>query len=954
MADNSALRRRLLASAFLSGAAGLIYQTVWLRMLGLAVGSTAMGVCLVLSVFMGGLALGGWLLGARTDAHAAPLRFYAGIEFCLAVCGIVVPWLFRGADTPWAAVMLLAPAALMGGTLPVLLRAMHSGAEPGRDTADLYFANTLGAALGVLVGGFLLLPELGVSLSSAAAAGLNIAAALVALSAARGMALARPVPPARPAEAGGEEVRPTSLVEERPAAVPAGGRPVPALLWAVFALTGAAGLAFEALWTRLLALIVGSTAQAFSVVLAVFLLGTALGSRLAAKWVDRLEARSGIFGLIQLGVAAAALAALAAYPSLPGLFLRAVGFLGDGPVARPLVQALLAAAVLLIPTFFMGLGFPWFTRLVDSAKARGGRFGLAYAVNTAGAATGAWAATFVLVPHLGLSSAAGALVLAYGLLGVAALALEEDARLRRAAPWALVTVLGLWSARPALPPELIHNGVFHYNAKFLRAVRDPEALRRHLFRRTLLWNEDGVHASVSVWKEPSGLRSLVINGKPEASDGADMPTQLLAGHLPAIYARAAGRRPRRALLVGMGSGVTAAALLRHPLESLDVVEIEPAVVRAAAHFAAVNRGVLNDPRLRVMVDDGRHVLRDSSGGYDAIVSEPSNPWIAGMSHLFTTEFYSLTRRRLAPGGVFCQWLQLYGMTPEAVAAGLETVRRSFPHVSAWRWKTDLLIVASEAPLTLDWDGVEALLSEPGVSEDLAPFGLRHVPELLALNVGADSMLARGGGVHTDDKPVLDYSAPLALHDLGVGAVNAAGLEAAWTPSAAWLAAPPERRRWLVRSLLAAGRAGPAEVELAGLPAAEPWRYALQRDLGELYLKEGKPAKSRQVFTAALKVRPADPRARLDLARARLAEGDRQGAVRELEAFSSAAGRTERFDAALAKARRPGGVAQAYLAMGLGYARSGEGRIAAQAFGYVLEAEPAALGEMTRRGHEALR
>lgn len=931
MAERPALRRAILAAAFLSGAAGLVYETAWLRMLGPAVGSTTLGVCLLLSVFMGGLALGAWALGSRADASPAPLRLYAVLELLLAVCGLSAPGLFRGAESPWAALLLLGPTALMGGTLPVLMRGFSAAGRAGRDGAELYFSNTAGAAFGVLAGGLLLVPALGVSAASAAAAAANGLAALLAWRASRGWSC-EPAAPVGPDEA------------------PAAAWPV----WVAFALMGTFGLAFETVWMRLLALVTGSTAQAFTLALAVFLVASAAGSRLAAPWVDRLRWRLGALGLLQVLLAGAALATAALFNALPGLYLKGVAVFGAG--AHGILDAAAAGAVFLAPSLLMGMSFPFFARLASRPGKAGGGFGLAYGANAAGAAAGSWVAAFVLVPKLGLSGAAAFFPLAYGLLGAALIAREADLRFRIVAPWAFVAALAAWAFTPVLPPEIIHSGVFLHTPALVRAGQDRGLLDSHLFRRRLLRAEDGVHASVAVWQEPSGILSLVINGKPDASDGADMPTQLLAGHLPMLTLRAAGRVPRRVFILGMGSGVTAGAVLRHPVASAEVVEIEPAVVRAAPLFARANGGVLSDPRLHVASGDGRRALQDAAGGYDAIVSEPSNPWIAGMSHIFSAEFFASARDKLAPGGVFCQWLPLYGMTPEALASGLATLRGAFPYVAAWRWDTDLLLVASAEPLTMDWDRLEGLLQEGPVASDLAARGLAHVPDLLALRVGGSGgldRLARGARRHTDDRPVLEYLSPRAVHDPALGARNAALLEGAWEDSGRWLTVPLPARKWLVRALLAAGRPEAAEREWGALPANDPWRTGLARDLGELYLKEGKAAAALAVFRAAAGDRK-DPGSSLDLARARLAAGDREGAVRDLERFATAAGRTERFSAAMARAREEGGLAHAYLALALGYARQGDGRGATEAFARVLELEPGALGSGSRRGGDALR
>lgn len=943
--------KRMHLALFCSGAAGLVYETLWVRMLSVSLGSTVSAVCLVLSVFMAGMALGGWLLGKRSDSVRDPLRLYALLEVVAGLYALATPGLFGLLPGAWAVVFLAPPTLLLGGTLPVLAGAAGRGAPfSGRAVAGLYFWNTLGGACGTMAAGFFLIARLGVSRSLWIAALASWAAALIALR--------------------------TASLESRAATEPetdarAAARSLPALrqgtkvqLWVLFGLSGLLALAYEALWTRLLSLLLGSSAHAFTLMLAAFLTGIALGSRLAAGWVEKSSCRVGFWGLFQLALGGLSLAALAVYRELPPAYLKLYSWLGESPDLFTGAQFLLAFLVLLGPTLMMGMGFPWFVKIMESRSAGEGT-GTAYAVNTLGSAAGPWLASFFLVPLLGLPGALAALALFSLALGCWAMGLEKEGPFRTIMPWAMAGAAALWMYAPLPGPADLHHGVSVYARDMIAKGADgAQSWRRYNGDRKLLFSEDGARASVSVWGQERGRTSLVIDGKVDASDGSvDMPTQLLLGHLP-LLASSAGERGGEALVIGLGSGVTVAALARHPLVGITAVEIEPAVVRAARFFEHVNRGALKDPRVALVTDDARRHLRQSRRLYDVIVSEPSNPWIAGMSHLFTAEFYALARKRLAPGGVFCQWFHLYGMTPEALRSGLGTFSAAFPHASVWNLEGDLFLLGSTEPLALDWEALERRLARPGVRADLSPWSLGEVPDLLARRIMGGAGLAsltagKNLRLHSDDRPFLEFEAPRALRDPAATTRNLKLIEEAGEPVSRIWPSDAQRLRWIVRSLLASGRSRAAQRELAFMDKGDSWYAGLERDLGQRYLIQGEMASAAFIFERRAKRRPGDLAAYLDLARARLENKDRQGALAALEGFVAAEGAAEsgleskvkKAVAAAASSPRP---ALAYLAAGMGYAWIKEGHNAASAFTRAMELEPGILNGMTSGRKSALR
>lgn len=756
---------------FVSGATALIYEVVWLRWLVLVFGSTAFAVSTALTAFMGGLALGSWAIGRRADRVAHPLRLYATLEIGIGLCAFVVPLALEGVRAAqvalWqglhpgpfsfallrfvlCAAVLLVPTALMGGTLPALSHwAARFSPRFATAVGGLYGVNTVGALSGTMIGGFVLLPAIGHLASNRLAACLNISVGLIALALDR------------------VGVTPRSLAQS---ASNATARKWSVIHVAVFA-TGFAALGLEVAWTRILVLVVGPTVYAFTLMLAAFLAGLGIGSLLITGAMARLGG-SGRVWLSALAAVAAVLSfgTLHLFPRLP--FLYADLFHRWGGAGNSMVPLAAAAAVsiaiMLPPTLVMGGLFPAaVAALGRSRAAAGSEVGGLYAANTAGAILGAFAAGFLMIPTVGLHRTAIAAAWIYLMVA----ALLSPAR-RRVAVFAAGAVgIVMTAAAPAWNRRLMSSGVFR-QVGLLSQSSPGEALKRALLAQPKeLFYEEGLVSTVAVLRSRNAYGRLgpdsvphiylVVNGKVDASSTGDMPTQVLSAQIPLLL----HPNPRRVLVVGLASGTTAGSALRHPIERLDVVELEPAVVRASHEFDFVNGRPLDDPRTHVSVADGRTMLELPGPRWDVIISEPSNPWMTGTANLFTVEYFRLARSRLARKGIYAQWFQMYGMSSENLATLLRSFATVFPR--SYLFQTipyrDLLLIGSNAEEPIDVQGIESRMLRPEVNRDLNRVGIVSIESLLARGRWGPAELARltarPGPLNTDDNARIEFTAP---------------------------------------------------------------------------------------------------------------------------------------------------------------------------------------------------
>ncbi len=795
---------------FCSGATGLIYETVWGRELHLVFGTSQFAIATVLAAFMTGLSLGGWFSSRYAHKLGNPLYAYAALEATIGAFALAFPWLrdvispiylaffaqvqpgpvaFGAFQFVLLGATLLIPTACMGATLPVLARYVETRPRPAPPPEDpllaygpprtapdgpgavigtLYGVNTAGAVVGVWLVGFYLLPDLGVRLTTLLAAGANLTLAAAAVGLGRRLGEAVAVRPMRTDE---------PLHDRR---------------WLTVALLcGLGSLGLEVAWFRLMALTLGASTYAFSVMLLAFLIGIAGGGYFGGRIAERIApagASPATLGrlaravaLAQIGVAGLAWGAMWLWPWLPISFVWMYFQIREAPELLWTMKCVLAMAVMTPAATGMGITFPLLTRAAglgagDSPDALSRTVGRVYAANTLGSLAGAFLAGFVWLPQLWVSGTT-LLCICINVLAAAVAWGHERSRGQRASSMAAVLAVGaaLWTVRPPWEPLLMTSGVY----KYVDNLQEPTMahLRKLLIDRyQLLYYNEGLSTVVTVAQDrTSGNVWLANNGKIDASTSADMPTQVLVAHLPMMFlpprSSTTPPGPRRAMLIGLASGITLGALTLHPdLDQIDVVELEPSMPSATAIFKRFNHDALSDKRVHILGNDGRNqILLSPPASYDIIVAEPSNPWLTGVSNLFTREFFEMGKTRLKPGGVWSQWVQMYGMDSRDLQSVMRTFCESFGHVLFFSSITDadMVMVGSNDPIVMTEQLADTLAHKTvGLEGEFAQIGVIDGYDLLADYLfDRDQALFMTNGVplNTDDNLLVEYSAPKNLH-----------------------------------------------------------------------------------------------------------------------------------------------------------------------------------------------
>ena len=755
----------------LSGATGLIDQLCFSKYLSYVVGSTAHAVSAVLSAFMTGLALGALLGGRYSQRVKRPLLAYGVLELVVAVTVALSPLAFHALQPLYAGIarsfpdsivalsaarwlgallIVIVPTTAMGATLPLLSRLLPPAqGDPSsvrlreRRLGALYASNTAGGALGALLAAYAILPALGMdatvlasAIGSACIAGLAIFYGRTALSAPSGA---------------GEATGDGAQLEEQHAR--SGARPVAhsgIVLYVVAAASGALVFASEVIFTHLLALIIGNSAYAFGLILAVFLSCLFVGAARAAAVRGRFGEAALPFGLVITGLAL--VLTLPLWDKLPLLFNDA-GELFTSFAAREATRGVIAFLVLAIPTAFMGLTFPLLLQRVAASEDVGHWVGRLTTVNTLGAVLGSLATGYVVLPALG--SERSLLVVALAFIAAGLLSTRFVGGKVRGVAYALGAAAALvYAITPRWDLARLTAGTNVY----FDGWEEPEEVP---------FVRDDVHGGVTTVTKLRGVYTLYTNGKFQGNTGWEMNAQRFFAHYPSIFVS----RFDQALVIGLGTGTTLGTLASYPWKKLEAVEISPAIVEAAdRYFSGVNGGALHDPRLSLHIADGRNFLLVQARRYDLISMELSSIWFAGAAALYSQEFYGLVRERLADKGIFQQWVQLHHITRTDFATVVHTLRTVFPHVALFYGGGQGILVSSMAPLQASESRVVALQQLPSVLATTP--GSRPLMTLLDDVLVADEDLdrfledsAREAGqsldamVSTDGNLYLEYATP---------------------------------------------------------------------------------------------------------------------------------------------------------------------------------------------------
>ncbi len=767
----------------LSGTTGLIYEVVWARMLGLVFGATTLAVSTVLASFMGGLALGSALAGRAAARLKRPLRAYGLIELGIAIYALLVPLLFRLVDHVYALVWqhlhpnfyvfslwrfvlsgatLLVPTTLMGATLPVLAAVLIRTREfRSNSIARLYTFNLLGAILGTVGAGFFLLPGLGLIKTIYVAAVINVLIGSAAMLLDRGHEASAELD-----SHGRGVIEDNTLASTEASALFDQGK----VFWlSCAAISGFVTISTQVAWTRVLTMVIGSSTYAFTIVVALFLIGLSLGAYEIGRKARTTNLRRTIFK-VELATGVSLLLSLGVINLIPELLTRVGRRANVGSWGGFLLLQIFAAALLiLLPAILMGTVMPLVLVWASGAAASVKLVGRSYAINTVGAILGAFGAGFILIPHLGtrftiLLAAAFSFVVAGSAFPAMFPKRDRDVVQAFAVGGSLILVLASFLVAPKLNLNELSSGAYDSLVRVLAKSRElgseTGADRPREGRHELLMYEEGPTSTVSVRRDWD-ITALAINGRTNASDGEDMSTQVMLAQLPILLAPSI----RNGLIIGFASGVSAGAILQSPIESVVCVELEPATIPASRYFEHVNHSPLNDARLHLVIDDARTYLNGSPDLYDLIMSEPSHPWVPGVANLFTKEFFQLGRQRLNDGGVFVQWLQMYQLSNQSLQSVLATFQTVFPHVMIFRvggnpTGKDLVLVGSRQPLMLD--RIAERMRDPRTAAELARVGMKTESDVRAWYVCDETRLGpatAGAVINTDDNMQVETTAP---------------------------------------------------------------------------------------------------------------------------------------------------------------------------------------------------
>ncbi|MBE9536888.1 MAG: fused MFS/spermidine synthase [Proteobacteria bacterium] len=776
------MKKRFLAETatlvffFLSGFTSLVYEVVWARLLSTYFSSTYIAVSAVIAAFMFGLALGSYGAGRFSYWIRRPLFLYALFEGIIGGLSVILYYLihessflhhflhqafsgsFMVADTLFYAFIFIAvatPALFMGATYTIVSH--HFIREPGdagRKVSILYGLNTAGAVAGASSTGFFLIPLLGIRQTICLAAILNVSIAVILLVILRltGFRESRAVSPAR-----GLKENPFS-------------HPAVLLMLFIFAFTGFAAMVYEVAWTRLLTMVIGNSVYAFSSILTIFLLGTAAGSVSMKFFVDKVQRLYLVFCILQSGIFFSSLLLLFFADTLPVFFMELFYRINPTFINIEIITFIIVISVVFVPTFLMGAAFPLFNRIfIDRWGHIGWGIGGIYSANTLGGIFGSLLAGLYYIPHFGVQKT---ILLTAGInLFIGLALLMQSPVVKEVTKSFMVIALGSFFAFysawvPQWDNKILNLGVYVYAEWYKYGKENLDFDFTELTKsREMLFFEESEGATVAVTKNKDKTLSLQINGKTDAgtSEG-DMKTQTLLSALPLLL----HKKAEEVAIIGLGTGVTLGIAEGFPVKKIDCFELLPAVVKASHFFDKFNHDALRDKRVNLIVQDARHYMDNSNKKYDVIISEPSNPWVQGMSHLFTTEFFHITRDHLNNKGIMTQWLHTYSMSKKNLKVILKTFSSVFPYTTAWYFGgEDIILIGSKSRLLPGKLRLPDKLNNRRIAKDLAAVGINGPDDIMSgllMNAKEISQYTMGAPRNTDDWPIIEFDTPKHLYE----------------------------------------------------------------------------------------------------------------------------------------------------------------------------------------------
>ncbi len=770
---------------FFSGAAGLIYESLWMRSFGLIFGNTTHAVTVILATYMGGIALGSYFAGRIKISN--PLKTYAFVEFLIAASAIIsfvllkiLPefWgnFLRNVSLPnafevplriiFAGLVILIPTLCMGATVPLLVQILSRHVSHHKVLSRLYYMNTLGGAAGVLITTYILFPLLGLSKAYIIAIALNfIIAGICTL-----MIFFNKLPS-------------TNIqMAEDPGQLKIKSTKVPVIFMLVASIVGATSFCLEILWSRSFAFVIGSSIYSFNIMLFSFLLGLVAGTWLYEKYWGKIKNPFRILIWLLLLLGTGILISAAAIGWLPLFYYSLMDYLPLTFEVYQFAGFLLCFLVMIVLTSLFGFIFPFILRLVsqDSVGPNESRLitSKLYAWNTFGTLIGALLTGFLIIPVFGLQKGyifAAALPF---ILSIIVLGIYKKWNIQTQVSFSTMVIIvaiilgTIWNP---WEPLVVTSGIYKYGLQQNKdEKRNAFGLLKSLkSNRKILYYKEGIESVVAVTNSEGFGLFLSVNGKTDASIG-DLNTQKMLAHVPL----ALNPNTSNALIIGWGSGCTSGTVSLYPLKSIETIEIEPAVYGSKKLFSEINNRVYNDPKFHIIFRDGRNVLLTTSKMYDVIISEPSNPWITGVSNLFTQEFYKSGIERLNRKGIFCQWFHMYDMPLEVMRSQMRTFCSVFPDAMLWvvplsnlpekKQSTipgDVLLIGSRDSIKIDMDKIQKLYRIQAIQQDLASTGIEDPVSFISNAIlDRDALLRFCGNapLNTDNYPYVEFNAPRGL------------------------------------------------------------------------------------------------------------------------------------------------------------------------------------------------
>ena len=780
-------RIRLAFCFFISGATTLALEVVWSKELSYILGNTYYAIATVVAAFMTGLAIGSALAGRYGSKVKYPIKAYALMEFVIAICGICSIWVLRSTPPLFDALyswigtsqltflsvrflfvflLMLIPVTLMGMTLPVVVGASSRGKKYFDFDAGLFYGlNTLGAVVGTLIAGFFLMQAFGLAKACTIIGVTDFIIGTYAV-----YLHMKSLDIAAKSKIHAALNRQTSRQK--------GFTQTQKIIGIVFLLSGFFSLVYEISWFRLLVSVLGPSVHSFSMMLAIFLIGIGLGSTTGAKITGEISLKNALIAMagLETFIGLGTLLTIPFYDLLPEFYVRLFVELADSKpnLVYILIQSLITAIVVLPGTFIMGLIFPITIKAyLASSKDREtpeATVGKLYLFNTLGAIAGSLIAGFYLVPTLGFYNVI--LLASFGsvLLGcILVVAGVKSSRPYFKAQWiagSLATSLSIILAVPEPDARELNSGLWYKMSSkkrthYILHERDKDKEKE----LQPIYYKDGINTAVSILPDISGYIALMVSNKPVASSGLQDQIHLyFIGHLPALFTK----NLKDVAIVGLGAGVSAGAVLKHPsVESVDIIEIEQGVVEASEYFFNINNNPLKDPKTNLIIEDGRIHLTYTGKKYDLISTDPISPISAGAANLYTADYFAIVSQRLKPQGTFSQWIPMSDMSEKSFKSILAAISKNFAYTLVFLDEFDAIIISSHQRFDISWKDFARRFNEPAVYEDFNSFKINSPFALLAFLYGGPNSVKdyvrNAEVINSDDNVWLERQMPVDLY-----------------------------------------------------------------------------------------------------------------------------------------------------------------------------------------------